>query len=158
MKKSCNNEHNMERDGLSRKKEGFGETKSRRPSWAAALPYTSCRISALAELRRAAGGLEAVFLAFLHTGIAGQETGLLQDGAVILAGQQQGPSNAVAQGAGLAGHAAAGNGGYDVHLTGVAGGLQGLGDDAAVMGMAPVPLGNRCTRATEDFRRPVPYR
>ena len=30
--------------------------------------------------------------------------------------------NAVAQGAGLAGHAAAGNGGYDVHLTGVAGG------------------------------------
>ena len=56
----------MERDGLSRKKEGFGETKSRRPSWAAALPYTSCRISALAELRRAAGGLEAVFLSSLY--------------------------------------------------------------------------------------------
>ena len=27
-----------------------------------------------------------------------------------------------------------------------------------LMVMAPVPLGNRCTRATEDFRRPVPYR
>ena len=35
----------------------------------------------------------------------------------------------MAQGAGLAGDAAAGDGGNDVHLAGVAGGLQGLTDD-----------------------------
>ena len=33
------------------------------------------------------------------------------------------------QGAGLAGHAAAGHGGNDIHLAGVAGQLQGLTDD-----------------------------
>ena len=64
----------------------------------------------------------------LHTRIAGQETGLLQDGTVVLAGQQQGAGDAVTQGAGLAGHAAAGDGGHNVHLAGVAGGVQGLTD------------------------------
>ena len=39
--------------------------------------------SALAELRSAAGGFEAVLLAFLHSRVAGQETGGLQSGAVL---------------------------------------------------------------------------
>ena len=51
------------------------------------LALLSCRLS-LAELRCATSGFEAVLLALLHTRIAGQETGLLQDGAVVLAGQQ----------------------------------------------------------------------
>ena len=82
--------------------------------------------SALGELGRAAGGLEAVLLALLHTRVAGEEPGLLQNGVVVLADQQQSPGDAVAQGAGLAGDAAAGDGGHDVHFTGVAGGLQVL--------------------------------
>ena len=45
---------------------------------------------ALGELGSAAGSLEAVLFAFLHSGGAGQETGLLQEGAVFLVGLQQG--------------------------------------------------------------------
>ena len=83
----------------------------------------------LGELGCATSGFETVLLALLHTRIAGQETGLLQDGAVVLAGQQQGAGDTVPQGAGLAGHAAAGDGSHNVHLAGVAGSLQGLTDD-----------------------------
>ena len=62
---------------------------------------------ALGELRRATGGFEAVLLALLHTRIAREEAGLLQDGAVLGVDQQQGAGHAVAQSAGLTGHAAA---------------------------------------------------
>ena len=56
-------------------------------------------ISALGELRRTAGRFEAILLALLHPRVAGEEAGLLQDGAVVVAGQQQGAGDAVAQSA-----------------------------------------------------------
>ena len=73
-------------------------------------------------------------------------------------------------GAGLAGDAAAGDGGLNVDLADGAGGDQGLADDklqrleaevivnvAAVDGDGAGAARKRCTRATEDFLRPVPY-
>ena len=83
----------------------------------------------LAELGRAAGGVEAVLLALLHTRVASQEPGRLQSGTELLVHQQQGPGNAVADGAGLTGDAAAGDSGDDVHLAHRGGGDQGLTDD-----------------------------
>ena len=77
------------------------------------------RAVTLAELRSAAGGLQAYFLRSLHTRIAGQETGLLEDGTVVGIDEQQSAGNAVAQGAGLTGHTAALDGGDDIDLTGV---------------------------------------
>ena len=55
--------------------------------------------SALAELRGAAGGLEAVLLALLHSGVAGEEAGGLEGGAVVLIDDDQGAGDAVADGA-----------------------------------------------------------
>ena len=75
------------------------------------------------------GARRAAFIALLHTRIAGEETSLLQDGAVVLAGQQQGAGDAVAQSAGLAADAAALDSGDHVHLTLAGGGHQGLTDD-----------------------------
>ena len=49
--------------------------------------------------------------------------------AELLVHQQEGPGDAVADGAGLAGDAAAGDGGLDVHLADGGGGDQGLTDD-----------------------------
>ena len=83
----------------------------------------------LAELRRTPGGLEAVLLALLHARVTGEESRLLQNGTVVVAGQQQGTGDAVAQSAGLAADAAALDGGDDVHLALVGGGHQGLADD-----------------------------
>ena len=83
----------------------------------------------LGELGSPAGGLETVLLALLHSGVAGEEAGLLQDGAVVLAGQQQGAGDAVAQSARLTADAAALDGGNDVHLALAGGGHQGLTDD-----------------------------
>ncbi len=74
--------------------------------------------SALAELRRAAGGLEAVLLALLHARVAGEEAGGLQRGAEFRVHLQQGAGDAVAQGAGLAGHAAAVDAGLHIEVTG----------------------------------------
>ena len=85
--------------------------------------------SALAELRCATSGFEAVLLALLHTRIAGQETGLLQDGAVLGVDQQQSAGNAVAQSAGLTGNAAAFNGGNDIDLAELLGSGERLTDD-----------------------------
>ena len=82
----------------------------------------------LGELGGAAGGLQTVFLALLHSGVAGQQASGLQDGAVLLVDQEQSAGNAVADGAGLAGDAAAGDGGDDVHLAQLLGGDQGLAD------------------------------
>ena len=56
---------------------------------------------ALAELRALAGFLQAVLLALDHTGVAREETGLLELGTII-AGIQEGAADAVAQSAGLA--------------------------------------------------------
>ena len=85
--------------------------------------------SALAELRRAAGGLEAVLLTLFHARVAGQETGGLQGSAVALVHLEESAGDAVAHRAGLAGDAAAGDGGLDVDLVDGAGGDQGLTDD-----------------------------
>ena len=85
--------------------------------------------SALGELRCATSGLQTVLLALLHTRIAGQEAGLLQNGAVLGVHQQQGAADAVAQRTGLAGHAAALDGGNDVHFAQGVGGVQRLTDD-----------------------------
>ena len=86
-------------------------------------------LSALGELGSATGGLQTVFLTLLHTRIAGQEAGLLQDGAVLGVHQQQGAADAVTQGAGLTGNAAAFHGSNDIHLAQGIGGGQGLTDD-----------------------------
>ena len=88
----------------------------------------SC-ISALGELRSAAGLFETVLLALFHARVAGQQTGGFQDGAVALVDEEQGAGDAVADGAGLAGHAAAGDGGFDVDLAEGVGSDQGLTDD-----------------------------
>ena len=84
--------------------------------------------SALAELRSTTGGLQTVLLTLLHTRIAGEQTGSLQGGTVLLVGQQQGAGHTVTDGAGLAGHAAAGDGSNDIHLAQGVGGSQGLTD------------------------------
>ena len=75
----------------------------------------------------------------------------------------------MAHGASLTGDAAAGDGGDDVHLANHAGGDQGLADDelqglqaevvvdiTAVDGDGAGAVLKQMTRATEDFRRPVP--
>ena len=132
------------------------------------LALLSCRLS-LAELRCATSGFEAVLLTLLHTRIAGEEASGLQGGAELLIGQQQGAGHTVTDSAGLTGDAAAGDGGNDVHLAQLLGGSQGLTDQqlqglqtevlvdvTAVDGDRTGAVLNRCTRATEDFRRPVP--
>ena len=48
------------------------------------LALLSCRLS-LAELRSATSGFEAVLLALFHSGVAGQQTGFLQNGAHLIA-------------------------------------------------------------------------
>ena len=85
--------------------------------------------SALGELGRATGGLQTVLLALLHTRIAGEETGLLEDGTVVGIDEQQSAGNAVAQSAGLTGHTAALDGGDDIDLTEGLGRGEGLTDD-----------------------------
>ena len=84
---------------------------------------------ALAELRSTTCCLQTVLLTLLHTRIAGQETSGLQGGAVLLVDLQQSAGDAVADGAGLAGHAAAGDGSNDVNLAHQLGGDQGLTND-----------------------------
>ena len=84
--------------------------------------------SALAELRRAAGGFEAVLFALLHAGIAGEVTGSLELSAVVLIQLEQGAGNAVTDGAGLAGDAAAADGGFNVDLAEKVQSGEGLAD------------------------------
>ena len=85
------------------------------------LALLSCRLS-LAELRSATSGFEAVLLALLHSGVAGQETGLLQNGTHLIAVLQQRTGNTVTDSAGLAGNAAACYGADNIKLT------QGIGE------------------------------
>ena len=83
----------------------------------------------LAELRRTTGGFEAVLLALLHARIAREETGLLEDGAIVGAREQERAGDAVTQSAGLTGHAAALDSGIDVNFSHGVGGDQGLTND-----------------------------
>ena len=85
--------------------------------------------SALAELRRATSGFEAVLLALLHSGVAGQQTGLLQNGTHLIAVLQQGAGDAVTDSAGLAGNAAASDGANDIKLAQGIGKGHGLTND-----------------------------
>ena len=82
----------------------------------------------LGELGSPAGSLEAVLLPLLHSGVAGEEPGLLEDGAHLVAVLEESPGNAVADGAGLAGNAAAGDGADDVEPAQGVGEIQGLAD------------------------------
>ena len=82
--------------------------------------------SALGELGRAAGGLEAVLLSFLHSGVAGQKTGGFQRRTELRVQRQQRAGNAMTDGAGLAGNAAACYGADDIHFPHGVGGNQGL--------------------------------
>ena len=86
-------------------------------------------VLAFGELGGAAGGFEAVFFAFFHSGVAGEEAGGFEGGAVILADEEQGAGDAVADGAGLTGDAAAGDGSYDVDFIELTGRDQGLAND-----------------------------
>ena len=89
----------------------------------------TCKTSALGELGSAAGCFETVLLAFLHSGVAGQETILLEERSVLVGGEQESAGNTVTDGAGLAGNAAALNGGNDIAGAEKAGGLHGLTDE-----------------------------
>lgn len=82
-----------------------------------------------AELGCASCGFETVLLAFLHSGVTGEEAGGLQGGAIALIHAQQGAGDAVTDGAGLSGDAAAADGGFDVHLADQTNGVQRLTDD-----------------------------
>ena len=79
----------------------------------------------LAELRCTTGCFETVLLTLFHSRVAGQQTGGLEGGAVVLVDDEQRAGDAVADGAGLAGDAAAGDGSFDVDLADGAGGDQG---------------------------------
>ena len=85
--------------------------------------------SALAELRSAAGGFETVLLALFHSRVTGQETGGLECGTIALIENDEGTGDAVADGAGLTGHAAALDSGIDVNFSHGVGGDQGLTND-----------------------------
>src|SRR4051794_22233022 len=82
----------------------------------------------LGELRALAGLLQAGLLALLHPGVAGEEAAALELAAQVGIGLEQRPGDAVAQGAGLGGHAAAVDAGDDVHPGLVAHGLERLAD------------------------------
>ena len=60
--------------------------------------------SALAELRSPTGGLEAVLLSFFHSGVTGQEAGLLEDGAQLGIVLEQSAGQTMTESAGLSGN------------------------------------------------------
>ena len=94
--------------------------------------------SALAELRRTTCSLEAVLLTLFHSRVTGQKTGGLECGTIALIEDDEGTGDAVADGAGLAGHAAALDGGFDVDL---AHRVSSISRPLTVM--TPLPLGMR---------------
>ena len=85
--------------------------------------------STLGELRRAASCLQAVFLSFLHSRVTGQEASGFQRGTEFGVDAQQSAGNAMTDGAGLAGHAAALDGADDIDLADQIGRSQRLTDD-----------------------------
>ena len=58
----------------------------------------------LAELRSATSCFETVFLSFFHSGVTGQEAGLLEDGAQLGIVLEQSPGQAMTESAGLSGN------------------------------------------------------
>src|SRR5919198_2721078 len=88
--------------------------------------------SALRVLRSLAGLLEAVLLALLDPGVPGEEAGLLQGGTVVRVAGDQRAGDAEAEGAGLAGDAAAAQVRDHVELLGLLGGHQRLADELLV--------------------------
>lgn len=72
--------------------------------------------SALAELWSTTCCLETVLLALFHTRVAGEKPGLFEDGAHLFAVLEQRTGDAVADGTGLTGNAAARDGTHDVEL------------------------------------------
>jgi hypothetical protein len=85
--------------------------------------------SALAELRCATCGFEAVLFTFFHSWVTGKETCGLESWTVCFVNLEESTSDAVANCACLAGKTAAGNGGFDVYLAGETGGLKWLAND-----------------------------
>ena len=83
--------------------------------------------SSLGELRRASCRFEAVFFPFFHTRVTGEEPGLLENGAQFGVELEQRSGKAVADRAGLAGDAAAGDGADDVELAFALGEGRGAG-------------------------------
>ena len=63
--------------------------------------------SALAELRCATGGFEAVLLSFLHSRVTSEETFLLEKSSVRIISEEKGSGNAVTDSACLTGNTAA---------------------------------------------------
>src|SRR4051812_27370315 len=88
--------------------------------------------SALRVLPRLAGLLEAVLLGFLLAGVPREEAGLLELAPQLGVELDEGPGDAVAQGAGLARGAAAVEGGVDVVGLGEVGEPQRLRQDHPV--------------------------
>ena len=85
--------------------------------------------SALAELRSATGGFEAVFLSFLHSRVAGQEACGLEGGAELGVDAEKCACNAMTDGACLAGDAAAFDGADQIDLAQQIGSSQRLTDN-----------------------------
>src|SRR3954447_25275379 len=92
------------------------------------------RALALGELRPLAGLLEAGLLALLDARVARQEAAALELAAQVRVGLEHRAPDAVAQRAGLGGHAAAVNARDDVHARLVADGLERLADVALQRG------------------------
>src|SRR5207302_2786407 len=116
--------------------------------------------STLAELEARARALLAVLLALLLAGIAGQEPGRLEAVAQLAVVLEQGAGDAVADGAGLPGAAAAFDGGDDVELLRRLGEQQRLLDDhlqdfvrEVVVQRAAVDLHDARAGADVDARR-----
>ena len=68
------------------------------------------------ELELGAGGFLAVFLAFLHTGVASQQAGLFERQPIVRACLKQRFGDTMAEGVGLGGFAAPSQGGNHVVL------------------------------------------
>ena len=83
----------------------------------------------LGELGCATGGLQAVLLSFLHSGVTGQETSSLQSCTVLGVQAQQSAGQAVTDSASLAGNAATSDGNDNVNLANQVSADQGLIDD-----------------------------
>src|SRR4051812_34653282 len=96
------------------------------------------RALTLGELRPLAGLLQAGLLALLHPRVAGEEAAALELAPQVGVGLEQRPGDAVAQGAGLGGHAAAVDAGDDVHPGLVPHGLERLADRALQRGPGEV--------------------
>src|SRR4249919_2415641 len=94
-------------------------------------PDSTLRRLALRELRGAAGLVQADLLALDFAGVAGHETGLAQLAFQRLVVLDQTAGDAEANGAGLAGDAAAFDGDRDVELVGHFGQLERLAHDHA---------------------------